>query len=95
VVEPGFVFGGVETFLDSPAGTCDTDQLCQVGVGGAVTEVVRDLFWVGDRAAGQQPVPSSRFAPPAGSRGRPSHTAAGPARPPRSSTGSCYVSFQH
>jgi hypothetical protein len=33
VVAPGFIFGGVETFLDGPSGTGDADQLGQLGVG--------------------------------------------------------------
>ena len=63
VVEPGFVFGGLEAFLDGPAGAGDADQLGQIGVGWAVAEVVSDLVGVGDRAPSQQPVSVSRFAP--------------------------------
>jgi hypothetical protein len=63
VVEPSFVFGGLETFLDGPSGTGHADQLRQLGVGWSVTEVVGDLVGVGDRAAGEQPVPALRFAP--------------------------------
>ncbi len=63
MIESGFVFGSLETLLDSPAGTRDTDQLAQFSVGWPITDVVGDLVGIGDRAAGQQPVSASRLAP--------------------------------
>jgi hypothetical protein len=60
MVEPGFVFGGLEAFLDGPSASGYAHQLGQVGVGWSVTKVVGDVVGVGDRAAGEQPVPAAR-----------------------------------
>jgi hypothetical protein len=49
VVEPGFVLGGLEAFLDSPAGPGDPDQLAQRG-GGGTGAAKYGAWWAANQA---------------------------------------------
>ena len=51
LVQTDLVLGGLEAFLDRPAGTGHTYELVDRGSGGAVAQVVGQLGWVGDVAA--------------------------------------------
>jgi hypothetical protein len=56
VVQSNFVLGGLEAFLDRPAGPGHPDQIRQDDGSGGVTQVERKLVRFGDRAADQQRV---------------------------------------
>lgn len=56
VVKSGFAFGGLEGFLDGPAGPGEPGQLDQGDVLGCVADEVRQVGGVFQGVAGQQPV---------------------------------------
>ncbi len=54
VVQPGLVFGELESFLHGPAGSGDPDQFGQRDRGGGVDDVVGQLGRFADRTTDQQ-----------------------------------------
>ena len=64
LVEANLAFGGLESFLDGPAGTGDADQFAQRGGLGAVTQVVGQVTRIGQAASDQQPVAGGVFQRP-------------------------------
>ncbi len=67
VIQPGFVVGLLETFLDTPAGAGDPGQVQQARAAWSVADVAGDLGRIADRAPREQPVPAA--GPPAGPSG--------------------------
>lgn len=63
MIQPGFVLGLLETFLDPPPGPGDPGQIQQRRAPGPVADVVRDLGRITDRTPREQPVPAP--GPPA------------------------------
>ena len=53
VIQTGLAFGGLESFLDGPTGSGDSDQFSQAGADRCVTQVVGQVGGVGAAPAGR------------------------------------------